>query len=111
VNRVEAAALLFALDRARFASIVRELNREGDRLSLRDLDEKKRRLAFLEGTLSETELLAAPSRGLVDLTYRHYQVAWKRLGAGDRDGARKAFEEVYRFKLPISTAGGWPGPS
>jgi serine/threonine protein kinase len=96
-SRVEAAPFLFALNRTRLASTVKELIREGERLSPQGFDEFKRHLSLLEGSLSETELLSLPARGPVELCNRHYFVAWKRLGDGDRDGARKAFEEAYRF--------------
>ena len=97
--RVEAAPLTFALDPARPTSDVRRLIREAGGMSPPALEERKRRLAYLDGTLSDSDLLAAPSGGVSDTAGRYYQIAWKRLGAGDRDGARKAFEEVYRSKL------------
>jgi tetratricopeptide (TPR) repeat protein len=96
--RVEAAPLTFALDPARPTSDIKELIREADGMSPLALEERKRRLAYLDGTLSDSDLLAAPG-GVADTAGRYYQIAWKRLGAGDRDGARKAFEEVYRSKL------------
>jgi hypothetical protein len=92
------SATFFALDRARLAA-GKWLSHEGEPTIARDPDERKRRLAFLEGSISEVDLLAAPSRGSSDLCVRHYYVAWKRLGEGDRDGARKEFEEAYSFKL------------
>lgn len=101
-NRIETAPLLFALDRPRLASTVRDLSSEGDRDRhfMHNLEERKRRLSLLEGTLSETELLGVPSSAPnEDRMFRQYHIAWKRLGTGDREGARKAFEEVYSFKM------------
>jgi tetratricopeptide (TPR) repeat protein len=99
VNRVEVAALSFALDPARPIFDLKELIRDAAGISPRDLHERKRWVAFVDGALSESELLDAPARGVFDLACRHYQIAWKRLGVGDREGAHKAFEKVYRFKL------------
>ena len=52
-------------------------------------------LSFLEGTLSESDFLKRPIGNEVERSWRHYTVAWKRLGTGDRAGAKAAFEETY----------------
>jgi serine/threonine protein kinase len=99
-HRFTLAPILFAVDRARCKAMLKDLSRESDPLTYSDdLDERKRIISMYDGTISEVELLAAPARGPVDLCARHFNIAWKRLADGDREGARKAFEEAYRFKL------------
>jgi serine/threonine protein kinase len=96
-NRLETAPLLLILDRERLAATVRDLRREEDPLSPQNRDARKWLLSFLEGTVSEAEFLTAPARGPVDLCSRLHSVGWKRLSEGNRDEARKAFEEAFRF--------------
>jgi hypothetical protein len=52
-------------------------------------------LAFLDGSASEADLLGRPVPNEYDRCWRHYMIGWKRLGAGNRDGARAAFQEAY----------------
>jgi hypothetical protein len=52
-------------------------------------------LAFLDGSASEADLLGRPVPNEYDRCWRHYVIGWKRLGAGDRDGARASFQEAY----------------
>ncbi|QVL33868.1 hypothetical protein KIH39_08170 [Telmatocola sphagniphila] len=98
--RYTAAPFLFALDRARCSTLLKPLLQENDPIARPDeLAESKRNLSMLAGTISESDLLSAPARGPVELCNRQYFVAWKRMGEGDREGAIKAFEECYRYKL------------
>ena len=46
-------------------------------------------LDFLEGKVSEAELLGRPLSDEPERSRRHYIVGWKRLGAGDRTGAER----------------------
>ena len=96
--RFEAAPLLFTLDRTRLAAVAKELSVEAERQPPRDSIDWRPCLAFLGGTLSEAELLATLPPNPNGRVYRYYFVGWKRLGDGDRDGARKAFEEAYQQK-------------
>jgi hypothetical protein len=52
-------------------------------------------LAFLDGSASEAGLLGRPVPNEYERCHRHYLIGWKRLGAGDRDAARAAFQEAY----------------
>ena len=60
-------------------------------------------LAFLEGSASEADLLARPVSNEYERCWRHYVIGWKRLGAGDRAGARAAFQEAYEVMQVAST--------
>ena len=59
-------------------------------------------LAFLDGSASEADLLGRPVPSESDRCWRHYLIGWKRLGAGDRAGARAAFQEAYEV-MQVST--------
>jgi serine/threonine protein kinase len=99
-SRFKAAPVLYALDRQRFETLLKELNREADLVpGTRRLKESQRLLAMLGGTLSEGELLSSQAPSRIQLCTRHYYIAWKHLGDGDCEGARKAFEQAYRCKL------------
>jgi hypothetical protein len=52
-------------------------------------------LRFWEGGLSEADFLKAPMSTRMHTSWRHTIVGMKRLGEGDRDGARQAFMVVY----------------
>jgi hypothetical protein len=103
VYRREAAPMLFVVgepgDRVAAARELRaELLRLGG-LTSSTLAEVAILLDFLEGTLSEAELLSRPVNTMVAACRRHYWVAWKRLGAGDRAGAEAAFREAYAVRI------------
>jgi hypothetical protein len=97
--RFELAPVLFVLDRARLKAVPQELRSAAERNPPPDTIDWRPCLAFLDGTMSEAELLATVAPGQLDRFYRHYFVGWKRLGDGDRAGARQAFETAYKLKL------------
>jgi serine/threonine protein kinase len=97
--RFEFAPVLFVLDRARLKVVAQELRSAAERNLPPDPIDWRPCLAFLDGTMSESELLATVPPGQLDRFYRHYFVGWKRLGDGDRAGARQAFETAYKLKL------------
>jgi tetratricopeptide (TPR) repeat protein len=101
-DRLEAAPLLFAAGGAEeVAAVARELRASGDRFQYiaprltYSPAELAVTLAFLEGTASEADLLDRPASGAVEQCRRHSLVGWKRLGAGDREGAKAAFRQAY----------------
>lgn len=99
-ERFRALPLLYALDRATFATVLSRLQRERDPLGILGSAELRRNsLAFLDGKVTEQQFLAIPSQSQLDLCLQYYFLAWKRLGDGDREGARRAFEEAYQLKL------------
>ncbi|HTU89552.1 MAG TPA: serine/threonine-protein kinase [Gemmataceae bacterium] len=104
--RLEVLPLLFAVGTAdEVAAISRDLRAGGDPLrygtySATDLAAMR---AFLEGTASEADLLAHPVSNEVERCRRHYTIGWKRLGAGDRIGAKAAFREAYKV-MPFEAA-------
>ena len=63
-------------------------------------------LRYLEGTLSDTDLLSRPVTTELERARRQVAIAWKRLGSGDRHGAEAAFREVYEGTAS-STAAWW----
>ncbi len=100
--RIETAPMLFVVggpgDREATARELRaELPRFGP--SSYGPGEPATLLAFLEGTLSEAELLSRRATTELERCRRYYWVAWKRLGAGDRAGAEAAFREAYGVRL------------
>jgi len=122
--RLEAAPLLFALGKPEeVASLARELRSRGDVLSfgIPTSTDVEVLLAFLDGTASEADLLGHPASNDAERGRQHYVTGWKRLGGGDRAGARAAFQKAYEttpFELmPWSMAramlirmkdSGWP---
>jgi hypothetical protein len=55
-------------------------------------------LRFWEGKLSEAEFLNAPATNRMIASWRRWMVGMKRLGEGDRDGARQAFTAVVEAR-------------
>jgi hypothetical protein len=55
-------------------------------------------LRFWEGKLSESEFLRSVATNRMFRSWGHTIVGMKRLGEGDRDGARDAFTEVYKAR-------------
>jgi hypothetical protein len=55
-------------------------------------------LRFWEGKLDESEFLKAPMAGRRQKIARFYSVGMKRLGEGDREGAREAFTAFYEAR-------------
>jgi hypothetical protein len=55
-------------------------------------------LRFWEGKLNEAEFLRAPVANRKIASERQWEVGMKRLGEGDRDGARKAFTAVFESR-------------
>lgn len=100
--RLEAAPLLFAVgspdDLAKLAS---ELRSRGDefRFGTYSASEQVALLAFLEGTMSEQDLLRHDGADEFVRSRRHYVIAWKRLGAGDRPAAEAAFKKAYDLSV------------
>jgi hypothetical protein len=90
--------MLFVLDRQRLQTVAKDLGLEAERQSPRDPIDWRPCLAFLAGTLPESEFLQTAALSPNDQFYRHYFVGWKRLGDGDPDGARQAFEKAYQLK-------------
>jgi serine/threonine protein kinase len=96
--RLEATPLLFTVGNAdEVATVARDLGARRDRLrystyTSADVDDV---LAFLEGTASEADFLGRPASNEYERFRRHYAIGWKRLGGGDRRGARAAFQEAY----------------
>ena len=62
------------------------------------------RLRYLEGALSETELLSRPAPTEMERARRQYVIAWKRLASGDRPSSEAAFRAVYDR---MSATGAW----
>ncbi len=85
--RLEAAPLLFAVGtRAEAAAVAHQLRaaREELRYSFHTATDVAAHLDFLEGMVSEAELLGRPVSDEPERSRRHYMIGWKRLGAGDR---------------------------
>jgi hypothetical protein len=55
-------------------------------------------LRFLENAVNEADFLKAPAAHRGDTVWRYMAVGMKRLGAGDREGARTAFTTGYRLR-------------
>ncbi len=55
-------------------------------------------LRFWEGKLTEAEFLKAPASSRMITSWRHCVVGMKRLGEGDREGAKEEFTEVYNAR-------------
>src|SRR5262249_49586859 len=95
-SRLAGAPMLLAVGRPdQVAALARDLRASPDPLPRGWRYDHAGMLAFLDGSASEADLLGRPVRSEYDRCYRHYMIGWKRLGAGDRDGARGAFQEAY----------------
>jgi serine/threonine protein kinase len=100
--RLESAPLLLAAGTPdEFTALARTLRADGNwpRLAQYGAEDE---LRFLEGGLTETELLSRPLPGQKDWARPHSTVAWKRLGSGDRQGAEGAFRETYEAMVTWS---------
>jgi serine/threonine protein kinase len=96
--RLDFATLLFAVASPHeVAALARDLRASDDQFPYRlySRADQAAILAFLEGTASEADLLGRPVSNEHERCRRHYVIAWKRLGVGDRDGARAAFQKAY----------------
>ena len=97
-SRLEAAPLLFAVGQPNeVAAVARDLRATEDRFryGLYSPADLAAYLAFLEGKAPEADLLGRSVSSEQERSRRHFAVAWKRLGAGDREGARAAFRAAY----------------
>jgi hypothetical protein len=63
-------------------------------------------LAYLEGTISDSDLRGRPVANEIERCRRHYVIGWKRLGAGDRAGAQAAFQEAFDA-MPYDAMSWW----
>ncbi len=107
--RFETAPLLFAIGKpAEAAAVAHELRATSDELGYGyySATDVAAHLEFLEGTASEVELLGRPVSDEPEHSRRHYMIGWKRLGAGDRAGARSAFEKAYEV-MTFNAASWW----
>jgi hypothetical protein len=95
-SRLFGAPLLLAVGSPdEVAELARDLRATPDQLPMTWRYDHAGILAFLDGSASEADLLGRPVRNEYERCYRHYVIGWKRLGAGDRDGACAAFQEAY----------------
>jgi tetratricopeptide (TPR) repeat protein len=99
VYRLEAAQMLLAVGTpVEVAALSREIRAKEDDLlhtTSGTAGVILARLRFVEGGMTEAELLAVSSPDNRDRTRQFSAVAWRRLGEGDREGAKSAFRQVY----------------
>jgi tetratricopeptide (TPR) repeat protein len=97
-TRLESAPLLFVAGSAEeFSALARSLRADGKwpPFSVVDAEDGMAHLRYLEGTLTESDLRSRPVPTELERALRHFGIAWKRLGTGNRGGAEAAFREVY----------------
>jgi serine/threonine protein kinase len=101
--------------------MARKLRRSGFRYRGMLEAEWESMLRFWEDNLTEAEFLKAPSPNRMSTVWRYMIVGMKRLGEGDREGARTAFtagyelraysgewEWCYSFLIRMNTDSDWP---
>jgi hypothetical protein len=96
--RLDAFPLLFAVGTPdEVAAVARELRAAGDAFRYRfyGATDVAATLDFLEGKMSEADLLRRPASTAGVRGRWHHLVGWQRLGAGDREGARAAFRQAF----------------
>ena len=96
--RLEVAPLLFTIGRPdEIAEIARDLRTHGDQFHFarRSQAEMAGLLGFLEGTMSEADLLRPSVTSPIERCRFESVVGWKRLGGGDRTGSGAAFQRAY----------------
>jgi hypothetical protein len=106
-SRLAAAPLLFAVGSPNeVAALARDLRASADQFPYHGLygrADLAAMLDFLEGSASEADLLGRPVSNEYERCRRHCAIGWKRLGAGDREGARAAFQQAYEVTEFSST--------
>jgi serine/threonine protein kinase/Flp pilus assembly protein TadD len=80
---------------ARVPQLAARLRASGFRYSVTPAADWDLVLRFWEGKLTERELLDAPATDRPQRSWRYFIVGLKRLGAGDREGAREALTVTY----------------
>jgi hypothetical protein len=103
--RLAGAHLLLAVGSPdEVAALARELRATADHFPRSWNYDHAATLAFLDGSASEADLLGRPVASEYERCWRHYLIGWKRLGAGNRDGARAAFQEAYEVMQVAASA-------
>jgi tetratricopeptide (TPR) repeat protein len=106
VSRLAGAPLLLAVGSPdEVAALARDLRASADHFPRSLNYDHAAMLAFLDGSASEADLLGRPVLNEHERCWRHYLIGWKRLGAGNRDGARAAFQDAY--EVMQVAASGW----